>query len=217
MTIAWLQLVGGPRYGEDGPDFSGVADTRAWTALRELETELLSEFDGGRWLAQGGYERVAIHLEYRSDKRGRARRKIGETGRLLTPSLSLVWPELETASVGEIKDHLRPVVLEAFALVGERKKFGQLPRAGEAAGLQTVPLKPLIEDPAPYDEEPGDCFVITRDFPPDVEEAQLPELFRRYEEDLEELLSDEGMDSVLDMETSATAARWVVRIVREED
>ncbi|GAA1559452.1 hypothetical protein GCM10009804_15370 [Kribbella hippodromi] len=218
MTIAWLQLVCGPDYNDEGQaDFSGVAIDRAWTALRELEAELLPEFDGARWLAQGGYERVALGLEFRVSKRGRARRSIGEIGRSLSPDYSVVWPELESASLAEVREYLRPVVLEALAFVGERKNFGPLPKAGAGGDLETVPLKPLIEDPAPYDEEPGDCFVITRDFPPGTEEADLPELFRRYEEDLEDLLSDEGLDSILDMETSFTAVRWVIRTAHEDD
>jgi hypothetical protein len=128
-----------------------------------------------------------------------------------------VWPELETASVDEIREHLQPIVLEALGFVGERKKLGELPRAGEAADLEAVPLKPLVDDPVPYDEEPGDSFVITRDFPPGTEDSQVPELLRQYDEELQELLSDEALDSILDIETSFSGVRWVIRIAPDED
>lgn len=214
MAIAWLQLVGGSYWGTAGRAFSGAAESRALTALQQIEAELLTSYDGARWLAQQGYERVALGLEYRSDKKGRALRSVGEIGRLLRPDYSVVWPELETASVAEIREHLQPIVLEALAFVGERKGLGELPKAGEAKDLEAVPLKPLIDDPVPYDEEPGDSFVITRDFPPGADESQVPELLRQYDEELQELLSDDALDNILDIETSSTGVRWVVRIAR---
>lgn len=214
MTIKWFQLVGGSRWHVDGSDFSGAVESRAWQALQLLEAEILDSYDGARWLAQEGYERVALGLEYRSDKKGRALRSIGETGRLLSPDYSVVWPELGTATVEEMVDYLRPVVLEALEHVGERKKLGSLPKAGEGDELTAVPLKPLIEDPAPYDEEPGDSFVITRDFPPGTDESRIPALLRQYDKELDELLSDGARDNVLDVETSSSGVRWVVRITR---
>lgn len=210
MTIKWLQLTGGSGYGPEGPVFSGAAEDRVWTALGQLEDDLVPQFDGQRWLAQGGYERVALSLEYRI-KKGRQRRSLAEIGRLLNPDFSFVWPELEQASVDEIRAHLRPIVLEALEFVGERKGLGSLPEAGEGGSLQVLPLKPLIGDPAPYAEEQGDSFVITRDFPPGVDQAEMPDLLRRYEDELEALLSDEAMHNIIETETSSTAIRWVVQ------
>lgn len=217
MTIKWLQLVGGSRWGAAGNAFSGAAESRAQTALQQIETEVLASYDGARWLAQQGYERVALGLEYRSDKKGRALRSVGEIGRLLSPEYSVVWPELETASVDEIREHLQPIVLEALGFVGERKKLGELPKAREAEDLEAIPLKTLVDDPVPYDEEPGDSFVITRDFPPGTEESQVPERLRQYDEELQELLSDEALDNILDIETSFSGVRWVIRIAPDED
>lgn len=217
MTIKWLQLVGGSRWGAAGSDFSGAVESRAQAALQQIEAEVVASYDGARWLAQQGYERVALGLEYRSDKKGRALRSVGETGRLLSPEYSVVWPELETASVDEIREYLRPVVLEALALVGERKKLGELPKAGQAEELEAVSLKPLVDEPIPYDEEPGDSFVIIRDFPPGTEQSQVPELLRQYDEDLQVMLSDEALDNILDIETSFSGVRWVIRIAADQD
>jgi gamma-glutamyl:cysteine ligase YbdK (ATP-grasp superfamily) len=89
MTIAWLQLVGGP-YVTGTPDrrsfqedFSGQVTHLAWKALSRLEAKLIDEYDGAARLAQGGYERVALHLEYRAKKHGRDRRAVGISRRLL--------------------------------------------------------------------------------------------------------------------------------------
>jgi hypothetical protein len=48
MTIKWFQLVGGSRWGAAGGDFSGAAESRARQALQQIETELLSSYDGSR-------------------------------------------------------------------------------------------------------------------------------------------------------------------------
>ncbi len=217
MTIAWLQLVGGSHWTTAGSAFSGAAEARAWSALQRIEAEVLTSYDGARWLAQQGYERVALHLEYRSHAKGRPARSIGAIGRLLNPNYSVVWPELETASVDEMREHLHPIVLEALAFVGERTNLGKRPEAGQGEDLETVPLIPLIDDPMPYEEEPGDSLVITRDFPPGTEESQVPGLLRQYDEDLQDLLSDKAMDNLLDIETSSSGVRWVIRIAPGED
>jgi hypothetical protein len=217
MTIAWLQLVGGSYWGPKGRAFSGSAEALAGTALSRLESELLTEFDGRAWLAQGGYERVSIGLEYRSDKRGKPLRKIADVGRLVSPEYSLVWPELETATVDEVREHLRPVVLDALDLVGERRNLGRLPRTGEAKELTAVPLKPLIEDPTPYVDEPGDSFVIIRDFPANTEPSDVPEVLQKYEEDLEALLSKEAIENIVEVETSMSAIRWLVQLPPADD
>ncbi|TDD46562.1 hypothetical protein E1263_36230 [Kribbella antibiotica] len=217
MTIAWLQLVGGSRWTTAGSAFSGAAEARARTALQRIEAEVLASYDGACWLAQQGYERVALHLEYRSDAKGRPGRSIRAIGRLLNPNYSVAWPELETASVDEMREHLHPIVLDALAFVGERTNLGKLPKAGEAEDLETVPLIPLIDDPMPYDEEPGDSCVITRDFPPGTEESQVPGLLRQYDKDLQDVLSDEALDNILDIETSSSGVRWVIRVAPDEE
>lgn len=212
MTIKWFQLVGGSYWGQDGRAFSGAAEGRAFKALQQIEADVLAAYDGARWLAQQGYERVALGLEYRVSKRGRALRSVAAVGRLLSPEYSVVWPELEQATVEEIRAYLEPVVLEALAFVGERKNLGDLPRAGQTNQLESVPLKPLVDDPPPYDEEPGDTFVITRDFPPDTTPEQVPDLLRQYDKDLENLLSKNALNNILDIESSPTAVRWVIRV-----
>jgi hypothetical protein len=217
MVIKWLQLVGGSYWGPKGQAFSGAAEARAGIALSSLESELLTEFDGGIWLAQAGYERVSVGLEFRSDKRGRPLRKIADIGRLITPEYSLVWPELENATVDEVRERLRPVVLDALDLVGERRNLGKLPRTGEAKGLTAVPLKPLIEDPTPYVEAPGDSFVIIRDLPASTKPSDVPAVLQKYEEDLEALLSKEAFGNIVEAETSPTAIRWLVQLPRAND
>lgn len=212
MTIKWFQLVGGSHWGMDGRAFSGAAEGRAFQALQQIEADVVAAYDGARWLAQQGYERVALGLEYRVSKRGRPLRSVAAVGRLLTPEYSVVWPELEQAKVDEIRAYLEPVVLEALAFVGERKNLGELPKAGQADHLEAVALKPLVDDPAPYDEEPGDSFVITRDFPSDTTPEQVPDLLRQYDEDLENLLSEDALDNILDIESSSTGVRWVIRL-----
>jgi len=216
MTIKWLRVVGGSDYGPDGPLFSGTAEARSQSALTQVEDELAPLFDGQRWLAQGGYERIMLTLDYRL-KKGRQLSSLTEVGRLLKLNFSLAWPELERATVEEIRDHLRPIVLEALEFVGERKGLGKLPKSGEGEDLEVVPLKPLIDDPAPYAEEPGDSFVITREFPAGVDPSDVPHLLRRYEEELEALLSDEAMENIVDTETSPTAVRWVVQAGPTDD
>ncbi|MEU0095017.1 hypothetical protein [Kribbella sp. NPDC006257] len=217
MAIKWLQLVGGSYWGPKGQAFLGAAEARAGIALSSLESELLTEFDGGIWLAQAGYERVSVGLEFRSDKRGRPLRKIADIGRLITPEYSLVWPELENATVDEVRERLRPVVLDALDLVGERRNLGKLPRTGEAKGLTAVPLKPLIEDPTPYVEAPGDSFVIIRDLPANTRPSDVPAVLQKYEEDLQALLSKEAFGNIVEAETSPTAIRWLVQLPRAND
>ncbi|TDD23453.1 hypothetical protein E1218_18000 [Kribbella turkmenica] len=153
MTIAWLQLVGGA-YLAEAPDrhsftedFSGQVTARAWEALQHLTAKLLDEYDGAAWLAQGGYERVALHLEFRAKKHGRARRAVPAVGRLLTPDFSVVCPELADMTVAEMVTFFEPVVLDALTVVGERKNLGPLPPAGQGGDLPSVPLIPLIGEP----------------------------------------------------------------------
>jgi hypothetical protein len=149
VTIAWLQLVGAPYLSLDFEkginefDFPGVVQTKAMEALGRLEAKLLPAYDGAAWLAQGGYEKVALELEYRAVKRGRALRRVPSIGRLLTPDYSVVCPELPELSVEEMVEYFDPVVLEALAMVGERKKLGLLPLAGEGDHLVAIPLLPL--------------------------------------------------------------------------
>ena len=217
MTIAWLQLVGGaylaetPDHRSFTEDFSGQVTDRAWVALQRLAVKLLDEYDGAAWLAQRGYERVALHLEFRAKKHGRGRRAVPAIGRLLSPDFSVVCPELADMTVDEMVSFFEPVVLDALTVVGERKNLGPLPAAGEGADLASVPLIPLIGDPSPYDEEPGDCFVITRM----AADGLTPALIERYEADFEWLLSEEALGEVIEAETSSDGLRWVVRPGRQ--
>lgn len=212
MTIAWLQLAGGPYSSPKRErDFSGHVVDKAWEALGRVEAKLLGEYDGAAWLAQGGYERVSLHLEYRAKKHGRGRRAVPAIGRLLSPDFSVVCPEVADMTLDQMVSFFEPVVLDALAVVGERKELGPLPPAGQGGELAAVPLIPLIEDPSPYDEEPGDCFVITRSAPGGV----TPALIKRYEADFERLLSEEALGQVLEAETAEDALRWVVRPVRK--
>jgi hypothetical protein len=185
MTIQWFQLTGGSYHGQSGPVFSGAASSRVWKAFPDIEAEVISEFDGARWLLQGGYERVAVGLEFRTEKRGRQLRAVAEIGRLISVGYSVVWPELENATVDQIREYLKPIVMDALELVGEKKGLGHLPRRGAGDDLPAAPLKPLIEDPAPYADEPGDSFVITRELPPGLNPSEQAAVLARYEEDLE--------------------------------
>lgn len=217
VAIAWLQLVGGAYLAPtaDGrsfeEDFSGQVTYKAWEALGRLQAKLLDEYDGAAWLAQGGYERVSLGLEYRAKKHGRALSAVPAIGRLLSPEFSVVCPELAEMTVDEMVSFFEPVVLNALTVVGERKHLGPLPPAGHGGDLASVPLIPLIEDPSPYDEEPGDSFVITRMAPGGL----TPELIARYEADLERLLSEEALGAVIEAETSSDGLRWVVRPGRQ--
>ncbi len=149
MTIAWLQLVGGPYLNLDFEkrinkfDFPGAVETRAWEALRRLEASMLPAYDGAAWLAQGGYEKVAVGLEYRAVKHGRALRTVPSVGRLLSPEYSVLCPQLPELGVDEMVEYFEPVVLEALAMVGKRKKLGPLPPAGQGGHLVAIPLIPL--------------------------------------------------------------------------
>ena len=213
VAIEWLQLVGGAYLAEtsDGrsfrEDFSGQVTDRAWEAFGRLQAKLLDEYDGAAWLAQGGYERVALHLELRAKKHGRQRKAVPAIGRLLSPDFSVVCPELAEMAADEMVSFFEPVVLDALSVVGERKNLGPLPPAGQGGDLVSVPLIPLIGDPSPYDEEPGDCFVITRMAP----DGLTPELIARYEADLERLLTKEALGAVIEAETSSDGLRWLVR------
>jgi hypothetical protein len=218
MTIKWFQLVGGSDYGPSGrPVFSGSAESRAWKAFPEVEADVISEFDGARWLLQGGYERVALGLEFRTEKRGRQLRTVAEIGRLISVDYSVVWPELETATVDQIRHHLKPIVMDALELVREKKKLGHIPRQGEGGDLATVPLKPLIEDPAPYADEPGDSFIIKRELPPGLSPSEEATVLRRYDEDLERLLSQQANGNIIEAETSPSAVRWVIQVPDSND
>ncbi|MFI6673619.1 hypothetical protein [Kribbella sp. NPDC050470] len=212
MTIAWLRLAGGPYNSPSRErDFSGQVVDKTWEALGRLEAKLLNEYDGAAWLAQRGYERVALHIEYQAKKRGRQRRAVPVVGRLLSPDFSVVCPDLAGMTVDEMVEFFEPVVLDALSVVGERKELGPLPPVGHCGHLVRMPLIPLIEDPSPYDEEPGDCFVITRMAPGGV----TPALIERYEADFQRLLSEEAFGQVIEAETAEDALRWVVRPLRK--
>ncbi len=215
MAISWFQLVGGSFWGVSGRVISGAAESRASGVYPELAAEIMREYDGAAWLAQGGYERVSLGLEFRVSKKGRALRSVNETGRLVNADFSIVWPELETASVEEIRTALKPAVLEALELVGERKNLGKLPLAGAAGRVQSEPLKPLVEDPLPYGEQRGDSFIITRELPPGLGPEDTVRVFAQYEADLEALLSEEALEHVIETETSPTAIRWLVQLAAE--
>jgi hypothetical protein len=217
MTIKWFQLVGGAYHGRSGPVISGAAEVRAWQVFPEIEAYVISEFDGARWLLQEGYERVALGLEFRTEKKGRQLRTIAEIGRLISVDYSVVWPELENAAVDQIRDHLKPIVMDALELVGEKKKLGHLLPHGEGGDLAAVPLKPLIDDPAPYADEPGDSFLITRELPPGLSPSEEAGVLARYEEDLELLLSRKAKANIVDTEISASAVRWVIQAPRSND
>ncbi|WP_203590666.1 hypothetical protein [Streptomyces sp. SID13031] len=218
MTIKWFQLVGGSGYGESGrPVFSSAVSDRAWEAFPELEGRVLSEFEGARWLLQGGYERVAVGLEFRTEKKGRQLRTVTEIGRLISVDYSVVWPELQDATVDQIRERLMPIVVDALELVGEKKALGHLPRQGLGDELVAVPLKPLIDDPAPYADVPGDSFVVTRELPADLSPAKAVEVLEGYEADLDAILSRAGKKNVIEAETSSSAVRWVIQVPTSND
>ncbi|NIK59580.1 hypothetical protein [Kribbella shirazensis] len=217
MTISWFQLSGGSYHEESGPVFSGAAEDRLWEAFPQLEADVLSGLDGARWLLQGGYERVSVGLQFRTEKKGRQRRAVAEIGRLITVDYSIVWPELENATVENIRNHVKPFVMDALELVGEKKKLGHVPRLGEGRDLTAAPLKPLIEDPTPYADEPGDSFVITRELPPGLNPSEEAAVLKRYEEDLDRILSKHARSNIIELETTASTARWVVPASRSTD
>jgi hypothetical protein len=212
MTIRWFQLVGGSYHGMSGPVFSGVAQDRVGDACEAVEADVISEFDGARWLLQNGYERISIGIEFRAEKKGRQLRSVAEIGRLLDVDYSVVWPELANATVPEIREYLKPVVLEALEFAGERKGLGPLVPAGTGGELRAVPLRPLIEDPMPYVEEQADCFVITRELPPDLSPSERAGVMARYDRDLEGLLTKRALGRIVDLETSDRAVRWVIEV-----
>ncbi|WP_432942650.1 hypothetical protein ACQPXM_37050 [Kribbella sp. CA-253562] len=210
MTITWLQLTcGRGTDSKSASTFTGKAEDRAWTALQRLHAKLLPQYDGAAWLAQGGFERVSIDVQYRVTK-GRQRRTVALIGRLVNVDVSVACPELPDLTVEQLEDVFRPVVLDALAALAEAQGLGPLPPAGQGGGLSAVPLRALIDDPDPYDEEPGDCFVITRVAPDGVN----PEVIERYERDLAWLLSGAAQAEVIEAEVSGTAVRWTVRVGR---
>jgi hypothetical protein len=75
----------------------------------------------------------------------------------------------------------------------------------------------LIEDPTPYVDEPGDSFVIIRDFPANTEPSDVPDVLQKYEEDLEALLSKEAIENIVEVETSVSAIRWLVQLPPADD
>jgi hypothetical protein len=212
MTIRWFQLVGGSHYGVSGADFSGVAQDRVGDACSDVEADVVSEFDGARWLLQKGYERISLDIEFRAEKKGRQRRSVAEIGRLLDVSYSVVWPELANATVPEIREYLKPVVLEALEFAGERKGLGSLVPVGTEGELRAVPLRPLIEDPMPYVEKQADCFVITRELPPDLSPSETADVLARYDSDLERLLTKRALGRIVELETSGNAVRWAIEV-----
>ncbi|GAA1619759.1 hypothetical protein GCM10009789_86830 [Kribbella sancticallisti] len=217
MTMKWFQLSGGAYNDESGPVFSDATEGRLWEVFPDLEVDVISGFDGARWLLQGGFERVSLGLEFRVEKKGRQLRAVSEIGRLLTVNFSVAWPELESATIDQIKDHLRPIVAEALELAGEKKKLGPLPRHGAGERLAIIPLKPLIEDPMPHADGPGDSFVITRELPPGLSAAEEASVLKQYEDDLERLLSEQAKRDIVEAEISATSVRWVIEVPNSND
>jgi hypothetical protein len=212
MTISWLQLVGGSHHGASGPDFSGVAQHRVGEACSGAEAEVLAEFDGARWLLQKGYERISIDVEFRAEKKGRRRPSVAEIGRLLTVDYSVAWPELAQATVPEIRAYLKPLVLEALQLAGERKGLGSLLPIGVEGELPAAPLKPLVEDPMPRVEEEADCFVISRELPSGLSLSETADVIARYDDDLQRLLTKRAFSRIVDTETSDRGVRWVIEV-----
>ncbi|MFB6726310.1 hypothetical protein ACFCV3_39440 [Kribbella sp. NPDC056345] len=200
MAISWFQLVGGSFWGASGRVISGAAESRAAQVYPELAAEIMREYDGAAWLAQGGYERVSLGLEFRVSTKGSALRRVDEIGHLVNADFSMVWPELETATVEQIHAHLKPTVLEALDLVGERKALGKLPVAGTTGA-----------------EQRGDSFIITRELPPGLGPQDTAQAFAQYEADLEALLSEQALQHVIETETSPTAIRWVVQLAEEPE
>lgn len=212
MTIRWFQLVGGSHHGTSGADFSGVAQHRVVQACSDVEADVISEFDGQRWLLQNGYERISIDIEFRAEKKGRQRRSVAEIGRLLDVDYSVVWPELANATVPEIREYVKPVALEALEFAGEQKGLGPLLPTGTEGELRAVPLRPLIEDPMPYVEEQADCFIITRELPPGLSPSETADVMARYDSDLGKLLTKRALGRIVDLETSDNAVRWVIEV-----
>ncbi len=145
MTIAWLQLTCGR--GTDTRStsaFKAKAEDNAWIATQRLQKQLLPEYDGAAWLAQGGFERVAVDVQYRVTK-GRQRRLVKAIGRLVTVDISVACPQLPGLTVKEIQDLFRPVVQDAFTALAEAEGLGAIPAAGAGGGLVAAPLRAWVE------------------------------------------------------------------------
>ncbi|MEV0800080.1 hypothetical protein AB0I34_20480 [Kribbella sp. NPDC050281] len=137
---------------------------------------------------------------------------MAEIGRLLDAEYSVVWPELANATVPEIREYLKPVVLEPLEFAGERKGLGPLVPVGAGGELRAAPLGPLIENPMPYVEDQADCFVITRELPPGLSLSETADVIARYESDLETLLTKRALGRIVDLETSDRAVRWLIEV-----
>jgi hypothetical protein len=217
--VSWIQSAhGGSDIDESGNEvFRGQTARKGWDAVERVWPQIRDEFNGAAWLAQGGFQQVAIGVEFRDagDKRRRTRR-VRNKGRLLMVDVSAVCPELRTAKLAELEPIVRGILLDALALAGTKKDLGPLPAAGEPTARPAIPLWPLeADEEEPFFEEPGDCFVITRELPDVDDPAGMSAVFQRYEDDLDRVLSEEGLAHVIEAESSLRAVRWVVRVPRQ--
>jgi hypothetical protein len=131
----------------------------------------------------------------------------------LMVDVSAVCPELRTAKLPELEPIVRDILLDALALAGTKKDLGRLPAAGEPAARPAIPLWPLeADEDQPFFEEPGDSFVITRELPEVDDPAEMNAVLQRYGEDLDLVLSEEGLANIIEAESSLRAVRWVVRV-----
>lgn len=214
--VDWIQgAYGASDFDESGKEiFRGQAGRKGGDAVERVWPQIMNEFNGAAWLAQGGFQQVSIDVEFRDagDQR-RRKRRVTNKGRLLMVDVSAACPELWTATVAELEPLVRAILLDALALAGTKKDLGALPAAGEPAARPAIPLWPLEgHEDEPFFEEPGDSFVITRELPEVDDPAEMAAVFQRYEDDLSRLLSEEALSSIIEAETSLRAVRWVVRV-----
>ena len=121
-------------------------------AVQRVWPQIMSEFNGAAWLAQGGFQQVSIDVEFRDAGYGRRRtRRVTNKGRLLMVDVSATCPELWSATVAELEPLVRAVLLDALALAGTKKDLGALPAAGEPAARPAIPFWPLeVDEDEPY-------------------------------------------------------------------
>lgn len=211
--MPWIELIASSRLTPDlMPLVPGDTLAKATLAASRVEKKLLDEYDGTAWLAQEGYERVLVSLEFELANPSKKLRSVKSKGRLLMVEFSCVIPELSTAKVKEVEVLLEAIIPDVLQLVGDDRKLGPPLKKGDVQPEVRTPLRPLIAEDMPDADELGEIFVITRQLPDRVSTEQLSGVFARYEADLEKLLSDQAWDNVIEAETSATAIRWVVRI-----
>jgi hypothetical protein len=214
---SWIELIASSGLTSDlRPVVPGDTLAKATLAASRVEKRLLDEYNGTAWLAREGYERVLVSLEFVLASPSKKLRSVKSKGRLLMVDFTCVIPELSTAKVKEIEVLLEAIIPDILELVGGDRKLGPPLKNGDVEPEVRTALRPLIADDMPAADELGEIFVITRELPEQLSTEQLSGVFERYEDELERLLSDEAWGNVIETETSATAIRWVVRIIPKD-